>query len=501
MRNPNSLIRWSFVPAAVLLSVACATENTTQQTANGDVLMGMTITTNSDEARNQFLTGMDEADLFRPQARDAFAAAVAADSTFALGYLELAVNGNSLDEFKTNFAKAEALAAGASQAEQLMISAVHKSFVGDAQGQLADYQQLTQVAPSSPRAWLLLGSQQESLKQIPEARASMSKAIELEPTMVGAELALANSFLFDEPKDFAMAETHANRAVELRPDSPTPYDILGDAHRAQGKLEAARDDYTMSASHAPTEASPIQQRGHVNSFLGDYAAARADYEQSEQLGRDNERPTYAMYHAFVNLHEGNPQAAVTELDSLIRSVDSMNIPEPTGVKITLLANEIDIALHTAMLDKAKQLVPQYTELLNAQSTQIGDPMARRFNDITIALTEGRLAAAQKDFKTANAKATAISSIAEPLTNPRKAEPVHYLLGVIALGQNKPADAVTELRQADQTDTYVRYLLAKALEGAGKTDEAKAIYTEVANNNFNSVAFALVRKEAKAKAGM
>ncbi len=48
--------------------------------------------------------------------------------------------------------------------------------------------------------------------------------------------------------------------------------------------------------------------------------------------------------------------------------------------------------------------------------------------------------------------------------------------------------------------YIRYHLALAEEGAGNSAEAKKLFREVSEWNFNSVGFALVREDAAAKAG-
>ena len=48
------------------------------------------------------------------------------------------------------------------------------------------------------------------------------------------------------------------------------------------------------------------------------------------------------------------------------------------------------------------------------------------------------------------------------------EPYHELLGLIALRQKNYKQAVTELRQADQTQLHNKYQLAQALE-ATKAD--------------------------------
>jgi len=48
----------------------------------------------------------------------------------------------------------------------------------------------------------------------------------------------------------------------------------------------------------------LQQRGHVNSFAGDYDAARADYDSAMAMGRGNERGFFAPFRAYVSAYAG-----------------------------------------------------------------------------------------------------------------------------------------------------------------------------------------------------
>jgi tetratricopeptide (TPR) repeat protein len=292
---------------------------------------------------------------------------------------------------------------------------------------------------------------------------------------------------------------HMQRAVELRPDEPNPYDFLGDVHRAQGQLEKAREDYTMAAQRAPDDASPIQQRGHVNSFLGNYDAARADYQKSMDMARSNQSPSFAVYKAFVNLHADNAQAAIDELTALTAQIDQMDVPGRPGLKAFALNNAIQIALHHGLNDQAASLIAEWAVIMRQQAEQAGTDPARRGQEAAIAYWEGRLAANRKDFATASQKADAIATLLEPDANPRKLEPVHELRGFIALGQGNAAEAVAHFRQGNPTTTYTTYMLAVALEAAGQTDEARRTYNDVATNYFNSVDFALTRKAAQSKA--
>ncbi len=93
------------------------------------------------------------------------------------------------------------------------------------------------------------------------------------------------------------------------------------------------------------------------------------------------------------------------------------------------------------------------------------------------------------------------ALQEPVRNPTRFQAYHQILGEIALKQAKFDEAITHFKEADPTDMYVKYMLALAEEGAGNAEEAKRLFTEVANFNFNSVDYALVRRDAIAKAGM
>src|SRR6266853_704869 len=107
---------------------------------------------------------------------------------------------------------------------------------------------------------------------------------------------------------------------------------------------------------------------------------------------------------------------------------------------------------------------------------------------------------QGDYTTAQTQADRISQLLEPDANPRKLEPMHQLKGFIALYQGKYQEAAGHLRQGNPFDPYVTYQLAVATEGAGDVAQAKKLFREIADYNFNALGFALVRKEAQQKAG-
>ena len=87
------------------------------------------------------------------------------------------------------------------------------------------------------------------------------------------------------------------------------------------------------------------------------------------------------------------------------------------------------------------------------------------------------------------------------SNPRKLERYHELLGLTALRQGDYDTAIEHYRQANLStsagggDVKNIFMLAKAMQGAGQSDEAAELLSEVANWNFNSAWFAMLRQDA------
>ena len=500
----------AFVPVSLaigLMLVGCgqqeAGETETMEFARPEVTTGLPmvlpVTTSSDAAKDHFMQGQRAMDMGRIiEANAHFKKAVEADSGFARAHLNIANTSLSLDEFTTNLDLAVQHAEGATEAERLLIEISQKGFGNDVEGQLRVANELVATYSTNPRAWLTLAGIQTALNNHAQARASMMKAADLAPDFVPAYVQLGNSYLFGDPKDFSKAEEHIRWTFYYEPDEPLPYDLLGDMYRAQGKLENARDAYTRSAELDPDKGLPLQQRGDVNSFLGDYDAARADYDAAIALGRANEGAGYAVFRAFIPVHAGTPQAAIDELHDLVESIDEMGIPEPAGLKINALTNVAIIAMHHGNFQAAEQALEQRTVLMMQNADKVGTPQFRRSQEANIAYFGGMLAARKGEYATAKTKADECAKLVEPDANPRKMEPVHEVMGLTSLLQGNYEEAVAHYEQANLNNIYTMYHLALAHEGGGNTEEAKKLFREVADYNFNSVGFALVRKEAMQK---
>lgn len=494
MRRASALL----LPITFLLFAAGCQDSGTTEGTEGTETAAIPVTTTSDSARDLFNAGLGAMDMVRTNdANDLFRQAVDADSAFAQGYLRVAQTSASTAEFTTNLAKAVELSGSASEPEQLLISITQKGFENNVEGQLSDAQQLVELLPNSPRALLILGNIQTGMNDPEASRATYERAISLDPNFVAAHIALGNDFLFVDPKDFGQAETHFQHAADLAPNEQTPQDLLGDVHRAQGNLEAALEDYSRAAALAPEMGSPLQQRGHVNSFLGQFDEARADYDRAMELETargNNNAMFFGTFRAYVNVHEGNSEAAISELRALAASAEAEGIEGAEDLKITALGNIAQIAIHSGDYDTASAALAERATAMRAQAESVGTEQMIRRTNANVVYWEGMMAARQGDAETAQAKADEFTTLMEPDANPRKMEPVHEILGMMEYGQGNFAAAAEQLAQGNPGDVYMKYQRAVALEEDGQIDEANMLFDEISVWNFNGLNYALIRND-------
>ncbi len=493
--------------AALPLLVGCqAADTDTSGTMQGDAefVMALPISTESDDARAHLEAGIAAADMGRGnEANDHFELAVEADPEFAQGYLRVANTAASTEEFTTNLQRAVELIDTVEPAEKLLIEITQKGFENDVEGQLQKANELVQLAPESPRAWLRLAGIQGGLNDAAGSRESYAKTIEIAPNFASAHMAAGNNYLFVEPKDFSKAEEHFQAAANIAPEEATPHDLLGDVHRAQGNLEAAYDDYTKAAERAPENGSGLQQRGHVNSFLHNFDEARADYTRAMELETargNNNAPFYVQFRAYVNLHEGNPDAAIAELRQHVDGADESGFEGVTDIKINGLTNIAQIAMHSGAFDVARTALDERAVLMRQQATETGTEQFTRAQERGILYLDAMLAARSGDAESAQAKAAELTALVEMDANPRGMEPVHQILGITAHFQGNYEAAAEHLAQGAPGNVYMKYYRSIALGEAGMTDEANALMNDVAAWNFNGAGFALIRNDVMERVG-
>ena len=423
---------------------------------------------------------------------------------FVGGWIMLGNTSLSGEQFVKATKKAKQLSAKGTKGEQLWAD-INMTFVtNDAEEGLRLGKQLVDTYPDAPRAWLVYSGLLTGQNKHDEARASAAKVIKLAPDQAIGYNNLGFSYLYNSPKNFAKAEKNFKRAIKLEPGEDNYWVNVGDVHRAMGDLEAARRDYSGALELDASNDVSAVKRGHVNSFLGNFDEARADYNMGIAASQEGNQSFLANYRAFVNLHADNHQAAVEELKGELERIDTLEMPadQKVSARNFLLTNIADICFNYDMLDEAASAVDQLVASLAESGTNSGDEDFARQQKATAIFWSGKLTARQGDYAAAEAQAEEFARLLADDNNPRRMEPYHELLGLVALKQEDYERAIEHYRQANLStgpgfngDVKNIFMLARALQGAGKTDEASELLQEVAGWNFNSVWFAMLRKEA------
>jgi len=506
----NKFLTSFLITSSMLLFIGCSPsgeENVSTETAKAEVAATpstqIQITTDSATARALYAEGEYLSDVGRGvQAREKFQAAATEDPSFALAYYGQSNAALSFAEFQKSLDTALEYAEGISDGERMLID-INRSFLSnDAATGLATAQQLVNKFPDSARAWNVLAGMQGNQNDNLGARASNQKALKLEENMPAALTGLVNNNIFGEPRDPAAAESWANKLIAAYPNEAKGFEMLGDAKRAQNDLEGALEAYNKASQVDPTLELAAHKRGHVNSFLGNIEEARGAYDEAIALAPPESRAGTAVYKGFTYIHGGDIPAAIDELETLADGVAELGTPadQVKGQQVFALSSAAFAAMQAGMFERADSLIVRRNELQMAIAEDVGTDDARRLQQTNCQFFEGLLAAFQGNGEGATEHADAIAQLVEGDENPRKLEGANWVLGLSALKAGDYSTAVDHLRQADYANNmFVRYHLALAEQGNGNEEEAKKLFGEVGSFNFNSVAFALIGKDAATRA--
>ena len=249
--------------------------------------------------------------------------------------------------------------------------------------------------------------------------------------------------------------------------------------RAMNELERARESYSRALEIDSELSVAALKKGHINSFLGNFDEARADYDAGIADAQGANRPNYANYRTFTWLHAGDPDAALAALADLAESIDHMGLPDDQVRAATLftLSNAAAVALHFDRLEAAERILARREEVAQISADTVGDPDYSRRVEAELVLWRGRLAAVAGDLDRARDLADRNRELLQGGSNPRRFEGHHGLLGRIALETGEFDEAVEQFQRADLTVTYVKYHLALALEGQDKKQDALRAVTK------------------------
>jgi tetratricopeptide (TPR) repeat protein len=501
MRKTNCLALPLLVISLSLFACNLVSNGKKETTASAAKITDIPATSESKEAIAAFQDGLAFSDENNAKkARAAFTKAVQLDPTLAIAYMYRANFSLSAKEAMDDLARAKKNLDLASDWEKMYYEYQNTFVTNDWNKRLEIAQKIAAAYPDAARAQVDLGFTYQATNRVNEERTAFQKAIQLDPDWVGGYNALANSYLFSEPRDFKKAEDNALKVVELSSKSPAAQVTLGDCYRAQDDLEKARAAYLKAIELNADEPTAYYKKGHVNSFLGNYDEAKNDYLEGAK--RDLDNTGAKTWIALTYLYAGNADMAIQALMGNASKAEASNASKSkiASERLNYLYNCALICFHIADAARLKQVATLMEEPSNQVANDVGSPEEKLMQKAHLLYWWSLASAVEGKLDNARAKAEEMKTTLTSINVPTKLQDYEMALGYVSMKEKKYPEAISHFEKANPASVYTRYWQAMAEEAAGNKDKATKLFNDISLYNFNGVDFAVIRNEVKKKLG-
>lgn len=242
------------------------------------------LSTSSPEALKWYKEGKSLSDKFYyREAEDAISKAIAADSLFAMAWVQRAVISFPNDEnaAKVSIARALKLSATASPSEQLLARMWQKriNFANAEAETFAD--SIMRRYPTVLEAYLVRGQLYELSKNSDAAIKMYARAVQLDSTYAPCVMSLG--YAYSSLGEFDRAFAYMERYIRLLPKDADPRASYADILLRAGRYELALGQYRASLDLKPDYWYSYQKIGEVYAILGRLTAAEEQYRKALQL--------------------------------------------------------------------------------------------------------------------------------------------------------------------------------------------------------------------------
>jgi tetratricopeptide (TPR) repeat protein len=453
------------------------------------------ITTSSEEARKEFLTGRDLSErLLAQESLPHFDKALALDPEFASAELARAVSSPTTKEFFEHQKKAVSLASKASNGEKLLIMANEAGANGVTEIQKEYLDQLVAAYPNDERAQFTLGNYYFAQQELDQALAHYKKATEIAPSY--SQVYNLLGYCYRQKGDYANSEESFKKYVQLIPNDPNPYDSYAELLLKMGRYDESIAQYRKALS-IDSHFNPSRfgiSADYMYSGKPQEAAAELQ-AMAEQARNDGELRTALFGMAVLASDQGKFDQALAAIDKEFavaeKKGDTASMAADLQAKARILEQMQKQDAAAKEFDRSLQLVENSNlsqELKNNATLQ------GHFNAASVAI-------GKKDLAAAKNHAEEFRKGAEARKNDAQLKQAHELAGRIALAEKDNAKAITELEQANLQNPQNLYRLSQAYRGNGDAAKAQEYLKKAAEfNSLPALNYAFIREKAQKEAG-
>ncbi len=453
------------------------------------------ITTSSEEARKEFLTGRDLSErLLAQESLPHFDKALALDPEFASAELARAISSPTPKEFFEHQKKAVSLASKASNGEKLLIMANEAGANGVTEIQKEYLEQLVAAYPNDERAQFTLGNYFFAQQQLDEALAHYRKAAEIAPSY--SQVYNLLGYCYRQKGDYANSEESFKKYVQLIPNDPNPYDSYAELLLKMGRYDESIAQYRRALS--------IDQHFNASHFgiAADYMYSGKPKEAAAELQmlagqarNDGETRTALFGMAVLAADQGKFDQAIASIEK------EFAIAEKKGDTVSMAGDLQAKGRILEQMEKYDAAAKQFDQALKlvedsglSQEIKNNAVLQHHFNAASVAIGKKDLAAAKSD-------AEEFRKGAEARKNDGQLKQAHELAGRIALAEKDHAKAIAELEQSNLQNPQNLYRLSQAYRAQGDSAKAQEYLKKVAEfNSLPALNYAFVRERAQKDAG-
>jgi len=460
--------------------------------ADGGAGAKVPVTTKSEPARQAYLQGRDLLEKLRAtDARGSFVKATELDADFALAHYGIALSAATASEFFAALGEAVALADKVSAGEASMIRALEAGVNGKPEEARKHFTALVTAYPDDERAHNLLGGyffgRQEWLAAVEEYR----RATAIDPgfTQPYNQLGYALRFL----ERYGEAEQVFKKYTQLLPGEPNPYDSYAELLMKMGRFADSIAQYEKALAVDANFVASYVGIANNQIFSGKGEAARATLARLDAITRnDGEKRQVCTWAAVSYLHEGNPTAALGEVERCLAIAKKADDRTTMAGDLAFMAT---ILLESGQADTALAKYGEGVKLVDGSKATADVKEAAHRNGL---FNTARVALLRKDLASATAQAEEYRKRVAARGIPFEVWQAHELAGLVAMARGDSKIAVAELVQANQQNPRVLFSLGEAYLGAGDVQAATRAFTRAADFNGLNVNYAYVRARALAK---
>ena len=416
------------------------------------------VTTTSEEASRHFFEGVSDArNIFFSRAAMHFDRALAVDRNLGLARVFQAAVVPGLTEAQRTSAIDSAIATmtSATTAERVVALAI-REFPNRPRAH-ALWETAVTLLPGDPTTAFYAALTTPA----PGAVAAMRAVAERFPEDAAAYNILA--YQLWQAGDHDGGFTAVRRYMELAPDQPNAHDSYAELLQWSGRLTDAQAHYARAVQLDASFSEGYMGLAEVAQLSGRGADARRQIQLA--ITHSPSKATTVAYTrdlARSFLMDGMVKEGMDQFANALRDAQALNRPGLVG------QIHRDMAFFDAQLGRGTAIA---SHLAAAEAGRADDPMQ-------IEMTAAAHAVGG-DISVARQATQKLTTLAQP--DNQYATHASVLRAIIALRENKPTEALTQLAGAPLDDAWVRTVTAECYAAAGNLTDARALKNQVLND--------------------